>query len=167
MKSNGWTTLRRNVNTAEARYGESNLFLRIFINRSMSDCIFCDIVNNKTPSWIIHQDNEVICFLTKTLSSYAHTVIATKQHVLDIYSVPEAVLLKIVVVSKKLAIHYRSKIDASGVNILHASGIPAQQSVLHFHIHLIPRFNNDGLNAWPDFPVQSFDKDEIVAKLRY
>ena len=132
----------------------------------MSDCIFCDIINNKIPSWIVYQDKEVICFLPKSPEAYGHTIIAPKQHITNIFNAPEFVLENMIVVSQKLAIHYKSLISSTGLNLLHASGVSAQQSVLHLHIHLIPRFNNDGLNAWPEFPPVLFDKDEMWNKLK-
>jgi len=51
------------------------------------------------------------------------------------------------------------------VNLLHASGVSALQSVPHLHIHLIPRFDDDGLDAWPKFPALQYDKDELLEKL--
>lgn len=51
------------------------------------------------------------------------------------------------------------------MNLLHASGVSAQQSVPHLHIHLIPRFDDDGLDAWPKFPALQYDKDELLEKL--
>ncbi|MCK4682067.1 HIT domain-containing protein, partial [Candidatus Bipolaricaulota bacterium] len=66
---------------------------------------------------------------------------------------------------KKLAIHYNDRIGSSGVNVLHASGVSAQQSVPHLHIHLIPRFDDDGLDTWPNLPVLQVDKDELLEKL--
>lgn len=132
----------------------------------MNKCVFCDIVNNQVPSWVIYQNKEVICFLPKSPEVYGHTIVAAKQHITDIYTAPESTLESLMVVSKKLAIHYKTQIGASGINLLHASGTSAQQSVLHFHLHLIPRFDNDGLNTWPEFSTLSFDKDEMVKKLR-
>ncbi len=132
----------------------------------MNECVFCSIVNNQIPSWVIYQSKEVICFLPKSPEVYGHTIIAPKQHITDIYTASESILENMMVVSKRLAIHYKTQIGASGINLLHASGISAQQSVLHFHLHLIPRFNNDGLNTWVKFPSASFDKDEMLKKLK-
>ena len=132
----------------------------------MNECVFCDIVNNKIPSWIIYQNKEVICFLPKLPEVYGHTIIAPKQHVTDIYTAPEPILENLMVVAKKLAIHYKTQIGASGINLLHASGTSAQQSVLHFHLHLIPRFANDGLNTWIEFPSASFDKNEMLKEMK-
>lgn len=52
------------------------------------------------------------------------------------------------------------------INLLHASGTAAQQSVLHMHVHLIPRFDGDGLNAWPVFPEITLNKDELLERLQ-
>lgn len=132
----------------------------------MNGCTICDIVADRTPAWIVYQDTDVICFLPKTLEAYGHTVIAPKAHYQDIYTTPEHLLEVIIVAAKRLSIHYKDKIGSSGVNLLHASGVSAQQSLLHLHIHLIPRFNNDGLNAWPKLSSTQYDKDELLEKLR-
>lgn len=129
-------------------------------------CVFCDIVAAKIPSWIVYENKQVICFLPNKLEVYGHTLIAPKAHYQDIYTVPQDLLESIIVTAKKLAIHYQNQIGSTGMNLLHASGIAAQQSVFHFHIHLIPRFNNDGLDTWPALPQSQYDKDEICTKLR-
>ena len=132
----------------------------------MARCTICEIVADRTPSWIVYQDTDVICFLPKTLEAYGHTVIALKAHYLDLFTTPEHLLGAVINTAKKLAIHYHNQIGSSGVNILHASGVSAQQSVLHLHIHLIPRFDNDGLNAWPTFSAIQCDKDGLLQKLQ-
>lgn len=132
----------------------------------MNTCVFCSIVNHEIPTWVIYQDQEVICFLPNPPEVYGHTLIAPKQHIVDIYTAPESVLASMMAVSKKLAVHYKTQISASGINLLHASGVSAQQSVFHFHLHLFPRFDNDGLNTWPQLPDSSFDKDEMHKNLK-
>jgi histidine triad (HIT) family protein len=104
--------------------------------------------------------------LPKSPETYGHTIVALKQHITSIFNAPEFVLKNMIVISQKLAIRYKSLIGSTGLNLLHAGGVSAQQSVLHFHIHLISRFDNDGLNAWPKFPPASFDKDEMWNKLK-
>ncbi|MDY7079786.1 MAG: HIT domain-containing protein [Chloroflexota bacterium] len=132
----------------------------------MTNCVICEIVAGSIPSWIVYQDTEVICFLPKMPEAYGHTIIAPKVHYPDLYAAPEALLEHLIVAAKKLAVHYRDRIGSSGVNLLHASGVSAQQSVLHLHIHLLPRFDNDGLNAWPKFPTAQYDKNKLLEELR-
>ncbi len=132
----------------------------------MERCTICEIVADRIPTWVVYQDADVICFLPKTLEANGHTVIAPKAHYPDLFTTPESLLGAVVVAAKKLAVHYNNQIGSSGVNLLHASGVSAQQSVSHLHIHLIPRFDNDGLNAWPSFPVVQYDKDGLLQELR-
>jgi histidine triad (HIT) family protein len=109
-----------------------------------TNCVICDIVAGKIPAWIVYENAEIIGFLPKTLEAYGHTLIAPKVHYADIYSTPDRLLESVITTAKKLALHYCDRIEASGINILHASGKTAQQSVFHLHFHLIPRFDRFG-----------------------
>ncbi len=132
----------------------------------MDDCVICKLVNDKLPSWVIYEDDDVICFLPLELEAFGHTLIAPKAHHADLFSVPAEILENIFAVVQKVALHYRKAIGATGVNLLHASGVSAGQSVPHLHFHLIPRFENDGLDAWPSFPETQHNKDELLKELR-
>lgn len=133
----------------------------------MNECVFCEISANKTESCIIYQTEDVICFLPLAPQVYGHTILAPRQHFSDIYSIPEPVLSDITITLKKLSVHYKEKIGASGINFLHASGATAQQSIFHFHIHLIPRFEKDNLNLWPELPHASYNRAEMCKILRF
>ena len=74
-------------------------------------------------------------------------------------------LQNLMTVAKKISRSVRKKIGATGINILHASGKDAGQSVQHFHLHLFPRFKDDKVNAWPQLPENSFNKEEIFRKI--
>jgi histidine triad (HIT) family protein len=129
------------------------------------ECIFCGIVSGTAPARIVYQNADVICFLPKDSETYGHTLVVPKKHFVDIYSLPEDLLGTITVAIKKISLHYRDVLGASGVNLLHASGKSAQQSVFHFHIHLLPRFENDGLDLWPRIEPIDWDKDEFLRKI--
>jgi histidine triad (HIT) family protein len=133
----------------------------------MNNCLFCDIVKGNIPSWVVYQSAEIICFLPSTMEAYGHTLIAPKAHYADIYSIPATLLATTVITAQKLSVHYQSRISSTGINLLHASGAAAQQSVFHFHLHLIPRFKNDELNAWPKLSSNPFNKDEIWNELKF
>ena len=132
----------------------------------MNICKFCQIINRKIPSWIVYENEKVIAFLPDQLEVYGHTLVAPKQHYADLYDVPEDILCELIKVSKKITIAYSEKISATGMNLMHASGVDGQQSVFHFHIHLLPRFKKDKLNTWPNLPKIKTDKDELLEKLR-
>lgn len=132
----------------------------------MDDCKFCKIINRQIPSWIVYENEKVIAFLPEKLEVCGHTLVAPKQHYVDLYDVPEDVLCELIKVSKKITIAYKEKINSTGMNLIHASGVDGQQSVFHFHIHLLPRFKDDKLNTWPNLPKIETDKDELLEKLK-
>src|SRR5574340_673082 len=113
----------------------------------MTDCPFFSFIEGTAPSWIIDRNERVICFLPRKGEVYGHTIVATIDHIQDIYTANEFHLTAIMNAVKSLAEHYKSKLGASGINMLHASGTAAQQSIPHFHVHLIPRYENDRVKA--------------------
>lgn len=132
----------------------------------MNGCVICQLTNNELPSWVVYEDENAICFLPREVEAFGHTIIAPKAHYADLFSVPTDILNYVLGISQKVALHYQTSIGATGINLLHASGGAAQQSVPHFHIHLIPRFNNDGMDAWPKLPGTQIGKDELLKELR-
>jgi histidine triad (HIT) family protein len=132
----------------------------------MNNCIFCKIVNKEIPSKIIYENDDLICFLPKEIEVYGHTLVAPKRHYSDLYDIPADLLCEIVKAIQKLAIDYKEKINSAGMNVMHASGKDGQQTVSHFHFHLLPRFKNDGLNTWPILPKNEFNAEEILQKLK-
>ncbi len=132
----------------------------------MSDpCVICDLTAGDIPRWVVHETDSVVCFLPLELDAYGHTVIAPKSHFADLYDIPEELLRELTGTAKRLAEHYKQALNATGINLLHASGVDAGQSVPHFHLHLLPRFAGDGLNAWPELPAVPVDKDKLLARL--
>ena len=92
----------------------------------MNACLFCDIAHQRCPARIIYQTETVICFLPKAPDTYGHTLIAPRQHVPDLYTASASLLGELMAAAKLLALHYQTRIQATGVNILHASGVAAQ-----------------------------------------
>jgi histidine triad (HIT) family protein len=131
----------------------------------MSDCVICRIISGSIPVWVVHRDARVICFLPQEMEVYGHTVIAPIDHYPDIYGATDESMAAIMTGARSLALHYRQKLGACGINLLHASGASAQQSVGHMHLHLLPRFDSDGVDAWPKLPGTVVSKDEFLATL--
>jgi histidine triad (HIT) family protein len=132
----------------------------------MDNCIFCKIVNKQVPASIIYETENVLCFLPNKIEVYGHTLIIPKKHFADLYDIPEEILSELTITSKKLIIAYKEKIDATGANIMHASGRDGEQSVFHFHLHLLPRFKDDGLKTWPQLPNIEVSAEELLKKLK-
>ena len=129
----------------------------------MSECIFCKIINREIPANIVYENDRVLAFLDINPINRGHTLIVPKKHYGNVYDITEDYLKDVAVAAKKISSAIKSGLRAEGVNILHASGEAAQQSVFHFHLHVVPRFREDGLNTWPRSEYKEEDL-EIVAK---
>lgn len=132
----------------------------------MNSCIFCQIVAKEKPAHIVYENEHVLALLPKEMEVYGHTLIIPKQHVEGLYDTPEALLNQLIGAVQILTQEYKKSISATGVNILHASGKDAQQSVPHFHFHILPRFKDDGIDTWPKLPEKEFDTDEVFQRVK-
>ncbi|VVB76491.1 HIT domain protein [Candidatus Tiddalikarchaeum anstoanum] len=127
-------------------------------------CIFCSINSNDVPSYTIYEDDLVRAILDVNPVSEGHTLIIPKKHYTDLMEMPDEFLERIIIVAKKLSLMYKNKLKCTGINLLNANGKDAQQSVFHFHMHLVPRYDNDGLNMWMKGKIDVSDKIEDVYK---
>ncbi|MBI2663309.1 HIT family protein [Candidatus Woesearchaeota archaeon] len=133
----------------------------------MNSCIFCKIVSRKAKAKIVYEDNLIIAFFDVNPANKGHTLIMPKNHYKNIYDIPDKELKRVIVTAKKLSIIYKKALKVKALNILHASGKAAQQSVFHFHIHLVPRFKNDRLNLWYKSKSNLKDSfDEVLKKVK-
>ncbi|MGV8151494.1 MAG: HIT family protein [Candidatus Nanoarchaeia archaeon] len=132
----------------------------------MKDCIFCKLVNGEIPSRKVYEDNFVLSFFPKEPEAKGHILVIPKKHYENIFEISNEDLKRLILVVKKLSNNVKSSLGASGINILHASGKDAGQSMFHFHIHLIPRFKDDGLDAWmKQTNTGPFDLDDLQNKI--
>ena len=105
-------------------------------------CIFCSIVNKEIPSYCIYEDDQVMAFLDISQVTKGHTLIVPKHHCDNFLACDDATLAHMMSVAKKLGNELMEKLGASGMNILSNVNEVAGQSVLHFHLHLIPRYSD-------------------------
>lgn len=114
----------------------------------MSQCIFCKIINKEIPGHIIYEDNHVLAFLDISQSTKGHTLIIPKKHVQDVFSMTPEDMTHIFTIVPKLATALKSTFNAKGLNIVNNNGEAAGQTVFHYHVHLIPRYDEtDGFNT--------------------
>ena len=113
----------------------------------MAKCVFCDIIRGKAPAQIIYEDGVSFAFAPRFPISAGHTLIVPKAHAADLFDIAPDALVAVILATQRIA---RALLEcgAEGVNLLHASRLAAQQSVFHFHIHLVPRYAGDGLDLW-------------------
>ena len=111
----------------------------------MEKDIFCRIVDGEIPANIVYEDDEVLAFLDISQVTKGHTLVITKTHYDNFLSTPTAVMHKVMDVAQKIGQAQISNMGAKGVNILANCYEAAGQTVMHFHVHVIPRYeSNDG-----------------------
>lgn len=111
----------------------------------MDDCIFCRIVKGDLPASMIYEDKDLLAFMDIQPVNKGHVLIISKQHKELITELDDIILSRMIVLAKNIDKAIReSGIEAEGMNLFLADGKAAGQEVLHVHLHIIPRFNNDG-----------------------
>lgn len=109
------------------------------------NCIFCKIGKHTIDSNIVYEDDDVIAFLDISQVTKGHTLVIPKQHFDSFLNVPLDVLTKVTRIAQKIALLLVVEHGAKGVNILSNCGEAAGQTIMHFHIHVIPRYlSSDG-----------------------
>lgn len=129
------------------------------------NCIFCEIIKEKKILQI-YENEHIVCFLDRNPISKGHCLVIPKKHYRNIFDIQPEVLSNVILATKKVSLLMKEKLGAKGVNILHASGKSAQQSVFHFHLHLVPRYSKDGLDTWPKDCKYEGDIEKIFKKLK-
>jgi histidine triad (HIT) family protein len=119
----------------------------------MSDCVFCKIRDGQIPSMTIYEDDETLCIMDINPLNAGHCLVITKTHAATIYDADVADLGAAIATAQRVATAIRAALKPDGLNMLQANGPAAFQSVPHFHLHLIPRFTNDGKGFdWKQVP---------------
>ena len=110
------------------------------------DCIFCKIANGEIPSKTIYEDVDFRVILDLGPATKGHALILPKSHAANLYELPENVAAKVLPVAKKVASSMKEKLNCDGLNLVQNNGEVAGQTVMHFHMHVIPRYKEDGQN---------------------
>jgi len=108
------------------------------------DCIFCKIINKEIPSFILREDDDFLVILDRFPASVGHTLIISKTHSEDIFSIDRGILKKAMPLALDVANKLRV-LNFDGLNIVQNNRKAAGQTVFHFHMHLIPRWEGDSV----------------------
>lgn len=109
-------------------------------------CIFCNIISGEIPSYKVYEDDNFYAFLDISQATYGHTLVVPKQHFENLFAMPDFLLKKMLILVRDLASKIKTATNCKGINILNNNGEAAGQSVHHFHIHIIPRYDNDNFS---------------------
>lgn len=130
------------------------------------NCIFCKIANKEIPGKIVYEDDVCLAFLDLSQVTDGHTLIIPKTHSDNFLETEEEVLAHMFKVAKKVGNQLVSKLGAKGMNILSNANEVAGQTVKHFHVHLIPRYEEDeGIKITFEDRSSKVDLDEIYNKI--
>lgn len=112
----------------------------------MADCIFCMIANGEIPSQTLYEDEEFKVILDVAPATKGHALILPKSHYPNLFELPEETAGKAMKIAKKMSVRMAEKLHCDGMNIMQNNNEVAGQTVFHFHMHLIPRYEDDGQN---------------------
>ncbi len=130
------------------------------------DCIFCKIANGEIPSATVYEDEDFRVILDLGPATKGHALVLPKEHWANLFELPDEMAQKGILVAKKVAGKLRDALGCDGFNIVQNNGTAAGQTVFHFHIHLIPRYENDQAGiSWTPGTLTEEDKKEILSKM--
>ena len=129
------------------------------------DCIFCKLANGEIPTATLYEDDEFRVILDQGPATKGHALILPKQHFANIYEISDEIAAKAMILGKKMATAMTKALHSDGFNLVQNNGEAAGQTVFHFHMHLIPRYQNAKNNDILMWSHENFS-DEEMAQIR-
>jgi len=123
--------------------------------------IFSRIVSGEIPALKIYEDQETLAFIDINPASRGHALVISKHEYPDLFSIPPAALAAVMHTTQQVALALRSIVQPDGINVIQNNGAAAGQTVFHFHVHLIPRWEGD--NAVRLWQPHTADQDDLRA----
>jgi histidine triad (HIT) family protein len=116
----------------------------------MADCVFCKIVAKQIPATVVHEDEHTLAFMDIGQVNPGHVLVAVKKHAENIFALDDAQAAAVFRAAATVARAIRGAFEPQGLSVYQANGAAAGQTVMHLHIHLVPRHDGDGMAlAWP------------------
>ena len=132
----------------------------------MDNCIFCKLANGVFPTRTVYEDESFRVILDLGPATKGHALILPKSHAANLYELPDDMAAKVLPLAKKIATQMKEKLGCDGLNLVQNNGEVAGQTVMHFHLHLIPRYEGDGQNIlWKPTEPSEQELDEVLAVL--
>lgn len=132
----------------------------------MNDCIFCKIVGGELPANKILETETTLAFLDIDPVNHGHSLIIPKEHFENIYEIPDETLGDVIKTAKRVAKGVKKGLGVDGVNVTMNNEPAAGQVVFHLHIHVIPRYHNDGHKHWKGArKYEEGEKEEVTEKI--
>jgi histidine triad (HIT) family protein len=133
----------------------------------MTDCVFCRIVAGQIPSTRVYEDDQVLAFMDIGQVNPGHVLVAAKPHVENIYGLDDALAGAMFRACARVAKAVQAAFAPPGMSVYQANGQPAGQTVFHLHVHLVPRWDGDGMAlTWPVKNPPREKLEENAARIR-
>lgn len=134
----------------------------------MGDCIFCKIIQGEIPATKVYEDEKVLAFMDINPLNDGHTLVVPKRHAETIFEIDPQDLIATMKVAQRLAIAIKKALNSDGMIVVQLNNKAAGQMVPHLHIHLIPRWENDGLQIgkWEMKPGDMEKIKDIAEKIK-
>jgi histidine triad (HIT) family protein len=130
------------------------------------DCLFCKIIRKEVPSTMIYEDADVYAFSDINPIHLGHTLVIPKQHYVNVFDLPDDLLSKMFIATKKVANAIKATVGADGINISMNNDPAAGQVVFHAHLHVVPRYKDDGFHHWKGKGFSLGDIHDTGEKIR-
>jgi histidine triad (HIT) family protein len=125
------------------------------------DCLFCKIVAGDVPATVVDSDERTVAFMDINPATRGHALVVPREHAPDLLSIGQEELDACMRAAQRLARRAKERLGADGINLLNSCGPAAWQTVFHFHVHVVPRYDDDPLELpWTPRPG---DEEEIRA----
>jgi histidine triad (HIT) family protein len=132
-----------------------------------ADCIFCKLVSKQIPASIVYEDEATLAFMDLGQVNPGHVLVACKAHADNVYALDDAQAAAVFRTAARVARAIRAAFDPPGLSIYQANGTPAGQTVFHFHLHVLPRHDGDGMQlVWPVKNPPREQLEAYCAKIR-
>lgn len=131
------------------------------------DCVFCKIVDGVIPSAKLFEDEDFVIILDIGPATFGHALIIPKKHYANIYEMPEELLSRSICLAKVWGEKIVKALHADGLNLVQNNGLAAGQTVFHYHLHLIPRYEKDAVgDLWTPGSLSDEQRMELIEKLK-
>ena len=133
----------------------------------MSDCVFCRIVARQIPATVVHEDEHTLSFMDLGQVNPGHVLVALKPHAENLYALDDAQAAAVLQAAAKVARAIRDAFSPAGLSVYQANGQAAGQTVFHYHVHLVPRHEGDGMAlSWPVKNPPREKLEDYAARIR-
>lgn len=132
----------------------------------MENCVFCKIVKGDIPCFKIYEDEYTLAFLDISNDLEGHTLVISKSHHMNILDMDDISLMHLMSTVSKVSNHYVKECGFDGVNIISNANEAAEQAVMHVHIHILPRKNNDNIHVFPSINQPANNLEVVHNKLK-